>query len=160
MTRTAATVNRKGGNQIRIVRTQDGVFTAYIVEGGGEFSHEWRLTRRRPDGMWAVIAQGDAGAFPVSLLASPDGTLHIIGWSYGSGMIWSGQPKDGALTMRATTIPVRFRATTRTHQPASMRPAISVFSRAAKLCLTLPRKADTYRHSFGARAISPHNRSG
>ena len=105
VTRTAATVNRKGGNQTRIVRTQDGVFTAYIVEGGGEFSHEWRLARRQPDGTWAVIAQGDAGAFPVSLLASPDGTLHIIGWSHGVGMIWSGRPKNGALALRATSIP-------------------------------------------------------
>jgi hypothetical protein len=101
----AATVNPKGGDQTRIVRTQDGVFTAYIVEGGGEFRHEWRLARRQPGGTWEVIAQGDAGTFPVSLLASPDGTLHVIGWSHGIGMIWSGRPRDETLTMRAPIIP-------------------------------------------------------
>jgi hypothetical protein len=101
----AAAVSPKGGNQTRIVRTLDGVFTTYIVEGDGEFRHEWRLARRQPGGTWEVIAQGDAGTFPVSLLASPDRTLHVIGWAHGVGMIWSGRPKDGALTMRAATIP-------------------------------------------------------
>ena len=76
VTRAAATVNRKGGNQTRIVRTQDGVFTAYIVEGDGEFHHEWRLARRQPDGTWEVIAQGDAGTFPVSLEHATDANQH------------------------------------------------------------------------------------
>ncbi|MFH1227488.1 MAG: hypothetical protein V1701_06250 [Planctomycetota bacterium] len=105
VTNNASVFNPKGGNQTRIVRTQNGVFTAYIVEANGDFGHQWRLAKRQSDGAWAVIAQGDAGTFPVSLLASPDGTLHVIGWSNGTGMIWSGKPKDGALTMTSAIIP-------------------------------------------------------
>lgn len=53
--------NSWGGHQTRIVRTQDGVFTAYTVEGGGYFSREWRLAWRQDDGTWPVVAQGVAG---------------------------------------------------------------------------------------------------
>ncbi len=105
VTKNAAAFNPKGGNPTRIVRTQDGVFTAYIVEHNGDFDHEWRLAKRQSDGIWAVIAQGDAGTFPVNLLASPDGTLHVIGWSNGIGTMWSGKPKDGKLVMTSTIIP-------------------------------------------------------
>jgi len=105
VTKNAATFNPKGGNQTRIVHTQDGVFTAYIVEHNGDFDHEWRLAKRQSDGTWAVIAQGDAGTFPVNLLASPDGTLNVVGWSNGIGTMWSGKPKDGKLVMTSTRIP-------------------------------------------------------
>jgi hypothetical protein len=105
VTNNAAVFNPKGGNQTRIVHTQDGVFTAYIVEHNGDFDHEWRLAKRQSDGIWAVIAQGDAGTFPVNLLASPDGTLHVIGWSNGIGTMWSGKPKNGTLVMTSTIIP-------------------------------------------------------
>ena len=105
VTKNAAAFNPKGGNPTRIVRTQDGVFTAYIVEHNGDFDHEWQLAKRQSDGTWAVIAQGDAGTFPVHLLASPDGTLHVIGWSNGIGTMWSGKPKDGKLVMTSTIIP-------------------------------------------------------
>jgi hypothetical protein len=97
--------NSWGGHQTRIVHTEDGIFTAYTVEGGGYFSREWRLATRQANGTWAVIAQGGAGREPVNLLASPDGTLSVIGWPNGVGTIWSGKPESGTLTMTATTIP-------------------------------------------------------
>lgn len=105
VTKNAAVFNPKGGNPTRIVRTKDGVFTAYIVEHNGDFDHEWQLAKRESDGIWTVIAQGDAGTFPVNLLASPDGTLHVIGWSNRIGTMWSGKPKDGKLVMTSTIIP-------------------------------------------------------
>ncbi len=105
VTKNAAVFNPKGGNPTRIVRTKDGVFTAYIVEHNGDFDHEWQLAKRESDGTWAVIAQGDAGTFPVNLLASPDGTLHVIGWSNRIGTMWSGKPKDEKLVMTSTIIP-------------------------------------------------------
>ena len=105
VTNKAATFNPKGGNQTRIVHTQDGVFTTYIVEGSKELSHVWQLAKRQSDGTWAVIAQGDAGTFPVNLLASPDGTLNVVGWSNGIGTMWSGKPKNETLVMTSTRIP-------------------------------------------------------
>lgn len=93
-----------GGHQCRIVRTQDGVFTAYTVAGEGYKSKEWRLAQRR-DGSWPVLANGVAGREPVNLLASPDGTLHVIGWPRGEGTIWSGKPKDGKMDMQASPVP-------------------------------------------------------
>jgi hypothetical protein len=52
--------NSWGGHQTRIVRTQDGVFTAFTVPGNGYTSREWRLAWRKEDGAWSVIAQGGA----------------------------------------------------------------------------------------------------
>jgi hypothetical protein len=97
--------NSWGGHQTRIVRTQDGVFTAYTAEGSGYFSREWRLVKRKSDGSWGVIAHGTAGKDPVNLLASPDGTLHIVGWPGGQATIWSGKPENGAVTMKSEPIP-------------------------------------------------------
>ena len=97
--------NSWGGHQTRIVHTQDGVFTAYTVHGGGYFSRGWRLAWRKGDGTWPVIAQGEAGREPVNLLASPDGTLHIIGWPNGTGTLWSGKPSNGTITMQVSSIP-------------------------------------------------------
>lgn len=94
-----------GGHQTRIVHTKDGIFTAYTVEGGGYLNREWRLAKRQTDGKWAVIAEGESGREPVNLLASPDGTLNVIGWPNGLATIWSGKPENGTLEMTASRIP-------------------------------------------------------
>ncbi len=97
--------NAWGGHQTRIVRTLDGVFTAYMVQGSDYLSKEWRLAWRQEDGTWPVVAQGIGGREPVNLLASPDGTLHVIGWPGGIGTIWSGKPISHSLQMTASLIP-------------------------------------------------------
>jgi len=97
--------NAWGGHQTRIVHTQDGIFTAYIIEHGNEFHKEWRLAQRQSDGTWLVIAHGPSGLQPVNLLASPDGTLHVIGWPSGVATMWSGKPENGAITMLPESIP-------------------------------------------------------
>jgi hypothetical protein len=97
--------NAWGGHQTRIVRTNDGVFTAYTVAGSGHFQRTWQLARRQDDGTWPVIAQGDAGKDPVNLLASPDGTIHIIGWPNMRGTMWSGKPSGNTIEMKAEIIP-------------------------------------------------------
>ena len=106
VTNNASPNNPWGGHQTRIVHTQDGIFTAYIVEGSDILSRVWQLSKRQSDGTWTVIAQGDTGSNPVDLLASPDGTLHIIGWPNGIGKLWSGKPKDGILVMTSMLIPI------------------------------------------------------
>ena len=105
VTNNAAVFDPKGGNQTRIVRTQDGVFAVYIVEGSSDNDHKWRLAKRQSNGTWEVIATGDAGLFPANLLASPDGTLHVIGWTRDIGMIYSGKPINGTLVMTSIEIP-------------------------------------------------------
>lgn len=97
--------NNWGGHQTRIVRTDNGVFTAYMIAGSGDFAREWQLARRQEDGSWLVIAQEDGGKDPVLLLASPDGTLHIIGWPGEVGTMWSGKPEGNQITMTRETIP-------------------------------------------------------
>ncbi len=97
--------NAWGGHQTRIVHTQDGIFTAYTVAGDGQFSRDWRLAERQSDGTWSVIASGKAGQQPVNLLASPDGTLHVIGWPSGTATMWSGKPNSGTISMTAERIP-------------------------------------------------------
>jgi hypothetical protein len=97
--------NGWGGHQTRIVHTQDGIFTAYTIEGSDILDRKWNLAERQDDGTWTVIANGRAGREPVNLLASPDGTLHIIGWPEGEGTLWSGRPVNGTLAMTTTTIP-------------------------------------------------------
>ena len=97
--------NNWGGHQSRIVHTQYGVFTAYTVDGSGPLSRNWKLVQRQVNGAWSVVAEGIAGREPVNLLASPDGTLHIIGWPSGVGTMWSGKPNNGTLTMTAEKIP-------------------------------------------------------
>lgn len=97
--------NGWGGHQTRIVHTQNGIFTAYTVEGSGQFGREWRLAERKADGTWPVISHGDAGREPVNLLASPDGTLNIVGWPDGYATLWSGKPENGTLVMTSTRIP-------------------------------------------------------
>jgi len=97
--------NSWGGHQTRIVHTQDGIFTAYTVEGGGYLSREWRLAERKTDGTWIVISHGISGREPVNLLASPDGTLNVVGWPDGLATLWSGKPENGSVVMKATKIP-------------------------------------------------------
>ena len=97
--------NSWGGHQSRIVRTQDGVFTAYTVEGSGSIDKKWRLAWRQEDGSWQIVAQGDAGREPVKLLASPDGTLHVIGWPNETGTMWSGKPNGNQVIMTKEVIP-------------------------------------------------------
>ena len=94
-----------GGHQTRIVHTQDGIFTAYTVEGDGYISREWRLAQRQSDNSWKVIANGVSGREPVNLLTSPDGTLHVMGWPKGVGTIWSGKPQNSSITMSDEIIP-------------------------------------------------------
>ena len=80
--------NAWGGHQCRIVRTDDGVFTAYTVEGGGYLEREWHVVQRTTSG-WTMIAQGVAGREPVNLLAGPEGTLYVIGWPEGNARMWT-----------------------------------------------------------------------
>lgn len=96
--------NAWGGHQCRIVRTRDGVFTAFTVAGKDDMSREWRLAGRR-GGQWTVLASGVAGREPVNLLASPDGTLHIIGWPQGRARHWSFRPSLDSGPAREDAVP-------------------------------------------------------
>src|SRR5262249_835261 len=98
--------NRWGGHQTRIVHTRDGVFTAYTTNGAGYLAREWHLAKRLSSNNWAVIAEGTAGREPVNLLASPDGTLHIVGWPEGSATIWSGKPRNDSIDMTKVSVPI------------------------------------------------------
>jgi hypothetical protein len=98
--------NAWGGHQARIVRTRDGVFTAYTVPGMDDdpTHREWRLVWRK-DGAWRVIAQDKVGRDPVNLLAGPDGTLYVISWPGGAGTAWIGKPDGDELEMEKELIP-------------------------------------------------------
>lgn len=96
--------NGWGGHQCRIVRTRDGVFTAYTIPGKNDMSREWQLAWRQK-GKWTVIAGGISGREPVNLLASPDGTLHVIGWPGGKARWWSGKPGPGRFSMPSQPVP-------------------------------------------------------
>lgn len=91
--------NAWGGHQCRIVRTADGVFTAYTVPGEDPLQREWRLAWRQASG-WQVVTEGLAGREPVNLVAGPDGTLHLIAWPGGQAMMWSGKPANGTLQLQ------------------------------------------------------------
>ena len=96
--------NAWGGHQTRIVHTVDGVFTAYTT-GNEYLNRSWQLALREEDGTWKIIATGISGREPVNLLASPDGTLHIIGWPNGIGTMWSGKPQGNQISMNEEIIP-------------------------------------------------------
>src|SRR5437588_5014024 len=80
--------NAWGGHQPRIVRTGAGVFTAYSVPGGGYLRREWRLAQEGPFG-WHVIARGQSGREPPSLVASRDGSLYVVAWPSGLPRLWT-----------------------------------------------------------------------
>ena len=65
--------NSWGGHQCRIVRTDDGVFTAYMVDSKDEDGSKkrWRLAKA-DSSEWTVIAEDVAGKSPMNLLASPE----------------------------------------------------------------------------------------
>ncbi len=96
--------NAWGDHFCRIVRTSEGVFTAYTVPGQSELLRQWRLAWRNK-GVWEIIAGGISGREPVNLLASPDGTLHVIGWPHKRATIWSGKPENGKVEMTPNYIP-------------------------------------------------------
>jgi len=106
--------NNWGGHQTRIVRTQDGLFTAYTTGGSDpkwpQFTpydnspRYWRLLKRI-EGDWRVLAQGKAGREPVNLLSGPDGELHIVAWPDGIPCLWSGAPRGDTLSMKRAEIP-------------------------------------------------------
>ena len=106
--------NNWGGHQTRIVRTKDGVFTAYTTgksdppgapwrayDGSPRF---WKLAARKDKG-WEVIAEGKSGREPVNLMAAPDGRLHIIAWPDGTPHVWSGMPSNAPMAMKEEKIP-------------------------------------------------------
>lgn len=97
--------NSWGGHQSRIVHTMDGIFTAYTVEKSGPFHREWRLVQRKDEGVWELLASGDAGKDPVNLLAGPDGTLYLISWPNATGTLWQGRPENGSLILTSSKIP-------------------------------------------------------
>jgi hypothetical protein len=103
--------NAWGGHQCRIVRTKEGVFTAYTVAVAGaggiwdvKFYREWRLVKRTESG-WKVIASGLSGKDPVNLMASPDGILYIVAWPGGNGTMWSCQLDGDTLAISKDQIP-------------------------------------------------------
>ncbi|MFN8433767.1 MAG: hypothetical protein U0V18_07090 [Anaerolineales bacterium] len=102
---TGAGGNLWGGHQTRIVRTADGVFTAYIVPTADDQYREWRLAKRDESAGWQVIASGQTGTEAVNLLAAPDGTLYIFGWPAGVATLWSGKPQGDQITMTPQLVP-------------------------------------------------------
>lgn len=96
--------NNWGGHQTRIVRTKQGVFAAYTVEGHDELNREWRLAWRQNDGTWPVLASGPSGREPVNLLAGPDGTLYVVGWPGGKPTLWSGRLLNGKLALSSRAL--------------------------------------------------------
>ncbi len=97
--------NAWGGHQPRVVRTNDGVFTAYIVTKTPD-TCEWRLAHRKGDGTWPVIATGPCKNEAVNLLATPDGTLHVIAWNGVELIDNVGVPQGSEITMKASLIEI------------------------------------------------------
>ncbi|MBN1292762.1 MAG: T9SS type A sorting domain-containing protein [Candidatus Latescibacteria bacterium] len=95
--------NSWGGHQCRIVRTEDGVFAVYMFGGENDAPKVWRLAWLDGDN-WKVIADDSGGNSPVHLLASPDGVINVIGWPETGTVMWSGKPKNGAITLKKQTI--------------------------------------------------------
>ena len=107
--------NNWGGHQPRIVRTKDGVFTAYTTgksdppgaawrpyDGAPRF---WKIAARTDQG-WAVIAEGQSGhRCPERGYAPADGRLHVIAWPDGSPHLWTGMPTNGPMAMLESRIP-------------------------------------------------------
>jgi hypothetical protein len=96
--------NAWGGHQCRIVRTNEGVFTAYTVMGDSPMNKRWKLAHRQADG-WKVIAEGAAGREPVNLIAGPDGKIYILGWPNGQPTLWFGLPSGGQIELNSELVP-------------------------------------------------------
>ena len=97
--------NSWGGHQPRIVRTKDGVFTTFIVTKTPD-TCEWKLARRGSDGNWPVIASGPCKNEAVNLLASPDGTLHVISWKGVELIDNEGAPQGNGINLKAQPIEI------------------------------------------------------
>lgn len=96
--------NAWGGHQCRIVRTSEGVFTAYTVIGDSPMNKKWKLAHRQAQG-WKVIAEGLAGREPVNLMAGPDGKIYVLGWPNSQPTLWSGLPSGGQISLISEPIP-------------------------------------------------------
>jgi hypothetical protein len=102
----AENANAWGPHIPKIVRTMVGVFAVYETAGVDEFHNQWHLAWRQSDGTWPVIAQGEAGGEEPNLLASPDGTLHIIAWPERNATMWSGKPEKSQIDLVVEDVPV------------------------------------------------------
>ncbi|MFA6133890.1 MAG: hypothetical protein WC869_07755 [Phycisphaerae bacterium] len=94
--------NAWGGHQARIVRTDEGVFTAYTAAGG--FDREWRLVKRTDEG-WKLIKSDRSGREPVNLLAGPGGTLHIVAWPDKRPTVWTATRANGKYRVPDEVVP-------------------------------------------------------
>jgi hypothetical protein len=97
--RNTARGNDWGGHQPRLTRTANGLFVVYPVTGG------FSIARQQTNGSWTVVATATADDMPPSLVAQPDGTLHIFSIISGVGTLWSGLPSGNTLTLTPETIP-------------------------------------------------------
>jgi hypothetical protein len=122
--------NPWGGHQSRIVRTAHGLFTIYTTDGTDELHRVWKLAWRY-HGEWRVIASGQAGEEPPALLAAPSGKLYVIAWPepFNAPGVWSGTPRNGAVTMSGPVRPAGPWATTYApYQGAAVAPDGAVYT--------------------------------
>lgn len=97
--------NAWGGHQPRIVRTARGVFTVYSAPSGrGMLHRNWRLAHQTTAG-WRVIASGEAGREPPSLVAAADGTLYVVAWPSGLPRLWTISAEDGGWQVTSQLVP-------------------------------------------------------
>ncbi len=99
--------NAWGGHQCRLVRTAEGLFTAYTVPGetDGRFDRRWELAHRTDAG-WEVIASAPSGREPANIMADPDGRLHIIAWPEAEPHHWTiSRDADGGWKVADEIIP-------------------------------------------------------
>lgn len=80
--------NAWGGHQTRIVRTPDGVFTTFLVNGSGYYDKRWRLVHETSAGQWETLLEDSAGREPANLLAEPDGSLDVVAYPGGVPTLW------------------------------------------------------------------------
>ena len=97
-------INAWGGHQCRIVRTRDGLFTAYTSGEEDILQKKWFLYKQADNG-WKQVASGKSGREPVNLMASPDGTLHIIAYPGLVGTHFTGKPDGDHITFEKRLIP-------------------------------------------------------
>jgi len=100
--------NAWGGNQCRIVRTGDAVFTVYTSGGKEYLEREFHLVKRTENG-WKELAVAKSGREPVNLMASPDGSLHIIAYPGYTGTHFYGHPEGDTIHLRSQPIPALYK---------------------------------------------------